>query len=141
MSVKLTPAPGYVQVVQNKSTGGEMIGVSIAAKENPMHEGTVLSIGFVPERFKPMKLKVGMTVTFARFNAVKGANPGEDWLFVGMQHIVCKKEDDTKLTLMQKIKGWFNFSWFAFVLGGGFAAGWTAKSAWPYVKQFFGKKL
>ena len=135
--VKVTPMPGHVQVVQDKTTGGEIGGVVIAAKERELHEGRVVAIGWVPPRYKHMKLRVGDTITFARFNAVKGVQPGEDWLFVGMQHIVCKKEDVEfkSYSTWQKIKGWFNFS----LISLSFAAGWFSVGVFERLKPLFKK--
>mgnify|MGYP001598352173 CR=1 FL=1 len=134
---KITPAPGFVQVVQDKSAGGDIGGVLIAQKENALHEGRVISIGYVPTRFRHMRLRVGDTITFARFNAVRGALPSEDWLFVGMQHIVCKKEavGVGAYSVWQKINGWFNFSLIAL----SFAAGWFSVGVFERIKPYFRK--
>jgi co-chaperonin GroES (HSP10) len=124
-------------VVQDKTVGGDVGGVLIAAKERELHEGRVLSIGFVPDRYKHMKLRIGDTITFARFNAVKGVQSGEDWLFVSMQFIVCKKEymETKRFPLWQKVKGWFNFS----IISLSFAAGWFSVGVFERIKPYFKK--
>ena len=132
--LKITPAPGYVLVVQKRSTGGEIGGVAIAAKENPLHEGVVGAIGYVPVRFRAMRLRRGDTITFARFNAVQVPGTDEGYLAVGMQHIVCKKESvEIAYSRWQKIKAALGIS----ALGMAFTVGYFASDAWRAAKSFF----
>ena len=134
--VKITPAPGFVLVVQKRSTGGEVGGIEIAAKESAIQEGEVGAVGYVPRRFRAMRLRRGDLVTFARFNTV--VVPGTDgvYLAVAMQHIVCKKESGVvAYSKWQRFKGAMGLS----MLGASFAAGYFANDAWKWAKSIFKK--
>lgn len=97
-----------------------MAGIEIAAKSQPLCEGTIEAIGFIPPHFKSMNLRVGDTVTFSRFNTVKIPDM-PDYLAVKLQEIVCKK-DEVALTWWDKFKVWIDFGALSFSFAIGFAS-------------------
>lgn len=127
-SKQILPAPGYVLVQQIKTTGESIGGVALAARENAMHEGSVLAIGHIPSRFR-MGLRVGDAITFARFNAVRVSDGDEELLAVGMQYIVCVKREASRSRFWSRVRAALNIGVFTF----GFGAGWIAND----IKGFF----